>query len=52
MAGHFPWIVGLMKLLMPYSDAGKAFELIQKITLELIKSRRESGQKDKVRSIT
>ena len=37
-----------MKLLMPYSEAGKAFKLIEKITLDLIKSRKEGGQTDKV----
>ena len=37
-----------MRLSFSYTEAGKAMALIQKVTLDLIKSRRESGQSEKV----
>ena len=38
----------VMRLYFPYTEAGKGMELVKNITLDLIKSRRESGQSDKV----
>ena len=48
--GHFPWLFEsrLMKYLFHHSKGGKAVTYIKKVTLDLVRARRESGQADKV----
>ena len=38
----------LMKYFFAYTEAGKAAAYIQRVALDLIKARRESGREDKV----
>ena len=41
-----------MKYAFSYSEAGKATAYIQKVALDLIKARRETGHTEKVLSLT
>ena len=38
----------LLKVILSYTEAGKAIDYISKVTLDLIKARRERGQAEKV----
>ena len=46
--GHFPWLFNVMKFVFTHSSMGGATGYIKKVALELIKSRRESGNAEKV----
>ena len=48
--GHVPWLFEsrLMKYLVFRSKEGKAAEYMKKVTLDLVRARRESGRADKV----
>lgn len=48
--GHFPWIFALMKYAFLHSEPGKAALYVKQVALDLVKSRRESGHSEKVRS--
>ena len=50
VTGHFPWLFGsrLIKYMISHSEGGKATAYIKKVTLDLIRARRESGHGDKV----
>ena len=47
-AGHFPWLMSLMKYFFAYTEPGKAAAYVQKVALDLIKARRENGRAEKV----
>ena len=48
LSGHFPWLFNVMKLIFTHSTIGGAADYIKKVSLDLIKTRRESGSAEKV----
>lgn len=49
-AGHFPWLFEstLMKYLFSFSEPGKAAAYIKRVTLDLVKARRETENAEMV----
>ena len=49
-AGHFPWLFSspLMKYLFSFSEPGKAAAYIKRVTLDLVRARRETQNAEKV----
>lgn len=47
-SGYFPWMLQLLRLIFSYTEAGKAMDSMKKVAVDLIRSRRESGHKEKV----
>ena len=50
VVGHFSWLFKskLMRYAFSRSNAGKAAAYIRRVTLDLVRARRESGQAEKV----
>ena len=46
--GNFPLLLMLMNRFFAYSEAGKGLKYVNKVALDLIKTRREAGQSEKV----
>ena len=46
--GHFPWLLTILSHIYPYSESGKAYFNVQKMALDLVKARRETGQTERV----
>ena len=48
LAGHFPWLVNLLKNFFTYTEMGKALDYVKKVAHDLIKARRQEGHTEKV----